>query len=570
MHQQAKHQKQLITSPYSMPATAYLALAQQQHGEEHEALLFLAAGRLIQDGDLHQAEVILSQISATSPAATDQKKILLAKISRARQQPHAILKQLALMHDVTQLPSYYQAQYHEMLAYAYLTLNNPVDSVAERIKLEQILPDDLSRSNNRRALWLALINLPSAELDTLAIEAPTQSVMQGWMKLALISRRYSDEPSRLIHQLTTWQHEYPHHPGNALLPSSLENDAAKLHAPPRRIALLLPLSGLLSGPGNAVKDGFLAAFEHSPMAAYTQIKFYDTQNKAVADLYQQAITEGAQYVIGPLTKTDTDIIAHYPLPVPTVLLNDVHTSLHDNGYQFGLSPTLEARQVAAQARKNGHSNALIVAPEGAWGDAIARAFGEQWLAVDGHITEVFRYKAQGDMHETVRSLLHISASELREDRIKKLLGSGIETTPMRRTDFDMIFLVAYPSTARQIKPLLNYYYAGEIPVYATSSVYAGSPNTIKDRDLNGIIFPDLPWVFSHQLANKNWPEAWNSYNRLFALGMDSFALSTQLNQLVLFPAIKSPNGTLYLSANQQIARILSFAQFKDGIPVPMI
>ena len=76
----------------------------------------------------------------------------------------------------------------------------------------------------------------------------------------------------------------------------------------------------------------------------------------------------------------------------------------------------------------------------------------------------------------------------------------------------------------------------------------------------------MPWVFSHQVGSRNWPEQFNSYNRLYALGMDSYALSSQLNQLILFPAlgVSDKSGVLYLSSNQQIARILAFGQFKQG------
>ena len=142
------------------------------------------------------------------------------------------------------------------------------------------------------------------------------------------------------------------------------------------------------------------------------------------------------------------------------------------------------------------------------------------------------------------------------------------TTPRRRQDFDMIFLLAYPSKARQIMPMLRYYYAGDVPVYATSAAYSGASNAQKDRDLEGLIFCDMPWVFHHQMGHKNWPEQWNSYNRLFALGNDSFMLATRLNQLLLFPAIGlgDGSGALYMNANQQIARVLAWGQMKQGMP----
>jgi hypothetical protein len=132
----------------------------------------------------------------------------------------------------------------------------------------------------------------------------------------------------------------------------------------------------------------------------------------------------------------------------------------------------------------------------------------------------------------------------------------------------MIFLLAYPSKARQIMPLLKYYYAGDVPVYATSSVYGGNANALKDKDLDGVIFCDIPWVFAHQMGSRNWPEQLNSYNRLYALGMDSYALATQLNQLILFPADGSRDdttGTLYLKPSQQVARVLEWGQFRQGL-----
>jgi outer membrane PBP1 activator LpoA protein len=129
-------------------------------------------------------------------------------------------------------------------------------------------------------------------------------------------------------------------------------------------------------------------------------------------------------------------------------------------------------------------------------------------------------------------------------------------------------LIAYPSIARQIMPLLRYYFASDVPIYATSSVYSGIENTAKDRDLNGVIFCDMPWVFKHQLGQQHhWAEQLNSYNRLYALGMDSFVLSTQLNQLLLFPAIgmNDQSGVIYLTKSQKLSRILAFGQFRQGV-----
>ena len=550
-----------------MPASAYLALAKNQMGEEKQSLLMMAAGRLIYDGQWRQGLDILAQIGPLSSERTTEKNLLLAKVDLIREQPRAAIAKLANVRDINHLPIYYQAQFHEMLAYAYQSIGNATESVMERIKLEALLPDEASKANNRRALWLSLTTLPMPELDALAVEVSDDSELKGWIELALISRKHYENPQRMITNLEQWQMQYPNHPANYILPQPMDSIRRRLYSYPRQIALLLPLTGPLAGPGGAVKDGFMAAFEASGTASFVKVRVSDTHSASSSMLYQQALTDGAEYIVGPLSKPDVAMVASMPHPVPTLLLNDIETKTRDNAYQFGLSPTSEAQQVAAKARKQGHTRALIIAPSGAWGDEVVNAFSNQWRANGGEVVDALHYGPHDDMNAGVRALLHVSDSQAREKQVQQLLGHNVESTPRRRQDFDMIFLLSYPSTARQIMPLLKYYYAGDVPVYATSSVYTGSANSMKDRDLDGIIFCDMPWVFSHQVGSRNWPEQFNSYNRLYALGLDSYALSNQLNQLLLFPAlgVSDNSGVLYLSDKQQIARILAFGQFKQGL-----
>ena len=556
------HVNKKLASPYTLPAAAYLALAKNQTGEEQQSLWVMAAGRLIYDGQWQQGLTILAQTGALPLALANEKNILLAKVDLMRGQPRAAIAKLAGVHDIHTQPIYYQVQFHEMLAFAYQSIGNAAESVSQRIQLNDLLPDNEAKANNCRALWLSLTLLPVAELDMLAAESVDGSVLKGWMQLALISRQTYRTPQAMLAQVEQWQVDYPEHPANHLLPSPL--DSVRLYPAPQQVALLLPLTGPLAGPGSAIKDGFMAAHDASQPAP--GVRVYDTNAGDVAALYQQAVANGADYVVGPLSKPDVAKVASMNHPVPTVFLNDLEGQVHDNAYQFGLSPSNEARQVAAKARKSGLSRALIIAPAGAWGDDVVRAFSNQWGASGGQVVDTLHFSPQDDMSNTIRSFLRVSDSEAREKHLQQLLGRNIESTPRRRQDFDVIFLVAYPSKARQIMPMLHYYYAGDVPVYATSSVYSGSANAMKDRDLDGIVFCDMPWVFSHQVGSRNWPEQFNSYNRLYALGMDSYALSSQLNQLILFPAlgVSDKSGVLYLSSNQQIARILAFGQFKQG------
>jgi outer membrane PBP1 activator LpoA protein len=556
-----------VTSPYSMPTATYLAMAKNQEGNKKQSLLLSAAGRMISEGQWSQGSAILAQTEDLTEDQLDEKNLLLAKVDLLRGHSKSALAKLATIKQPNNFSNYNQIEFHELLAQSYRAVGSHLESVMERIKLEALLADDDSQIKNRRALWLVLINLPEAELNTMSVEAANKSELKGWVQLVIISRKYRDNSQSLLAALDQWQSQFYNHPANNILPNPLDSIANKMLSKPKKVALLLPLSGPLSGPGNAIREGFMAASKASNGAEATNVKAYDTDKGEITELYQKAINDGAEYVVGPLTKNHVAAIARIDHPVPTLLLNDSDVSLQDNSYLFGLSPANEASQVATKARSKGYNRALIIAPKNEWGNEVTKAFTTQWKQNGGQVVDVLSYGSTDDMNKNMKDFLKVSESQAREKRLKEVLGQNMQSLTTRRQDFDMIFLLAYPSKARQIMPLLKYYYAGDVPVFATSSVYGGSANALKDKDLDGVMFCDIPWVFSHQMGTRNWPEQFNSYNRLYALGMDSYALATQLNHLILFPADGSmeSNGTLYLKPTQQVARVLEWGQFRQGL-----
>lgn len=557
-----------IATPYPKDSTAYLALAKKQEGELKQSALIKAAGRLISEGRWQQGLTILAQTRDLTDVQSDEKKILLAYIDSINSEFKGSVDKLSSVHQTDRMSLYHQIQYHELLAVAYHQSGRPADSLSERIKLEGLLPDESSQKNNRRSLWFTLTRLPLNELHTLLSTHTLGTEAEGWLRLAFISRQFRDNPQSLLTALNNWQTQFHHHPAHHLLPYSLDSVANKMINQPKQIALLLPLSGSLSGPGASVKEGFMSAYEAGPSGEeFTQIKVYDTAHGAIKKIYQQAIRDGADFVVGPLIKNQVAIIASEPHPVPTLLLNDTVATLEENTFLFGLSPSSEATQVALKARYKGYSKALVIAPKNEWGQEVIKVFSQQWQKKGGQVIDTLFYAAHDDLTQKIRDFLQINKSLAREKKMKQLLGQQLQTVPSRRQDFDVIFLLAYPTKARQIMPLLKYYYSGDVPVYATSSVYSGGANALKDKDLDGVIFCDIPWVFSHQMGVKNWPEQWNSYNRLYALGKDSYELVSRLNSLMLFPAdgTKDNGAILYLKANQRIARVLEWGQFKQGL-----
>lgn len=557
---------QKIINPYPIPTAEYLAQTPTEEGDAKQNSMLSSSRRLILDGQLHQAKAILSQTKDLTPIQEDEKKLLLAHIELMHDRNDAAMVHLKNITTPTSLSLEHQIQYHELLAQAYKNKKEYLVCVLERMELDHLLTDTDSKKINQRALWLALSDLSTTSLQKTSDASVDNSELQGWVQLALLSRSHRENPKLLFSALEQWQNRFSSHAAKQMLPDPLNSVISKILTPPKHIALLLPITGMLSGPGAAVYEGFMAGYKNSNPKDDIQIKLYDTNKGDVRRVYQQAVLDGAEYVVGPLTKTQVGQIAVIPHPVPTLLLNDSNAPLQNNSYLFGLSSSNEATQVAIKARGRGYHRVLIIAPQD-WGTDIVKAFKTQWQKENGQITDTFLYTAQDDLNKKMQEVLHITASREREKKLKEVLGHHLETEVSRRQDFDVIFLIAYPSKARQIMPLLNYYYAGNVPVYATSSVYAGNSNALRDKDLDGIIFCDIPWVFSHQMGTRNWPEQFNSYNRLYALGMDSYALTSQLNQLLVFSADGSQeaNGILYLKPSQQVTRVLEWGQFKQGL-----
>ncbi len=137
----------------------------------------------------------------------------------------------------------------------------------------------------------------------------------------------------------------------------------------------------------------------------------------------------------------------------------------------------------------------------------------------------------------------------------------------------MIFLAATHRSARSIMPAFKFHHAGDLPVYSTSHVYTGKINRELDRDLNGLIFCDLPWVLQNdsplaKAFSKNWPQQEN-LTRLFALGIDAYHLIYNLDYLKNndYAFYDGQTGNIQLDDHNRITRKLLWAKFKNGTAV---
>lgn len=356
---------------------------------------------------------------------------------------------------------------------------------------------------------------------------------------------------------------------------------------PQKVAILLPLTGQSVLSGQAIRNGFLAAYYYAKQQnqAVNNIQFFDTNNRDIKALYREAITGGADFVVGPLTKAEVSMIASITLAAPTLALNtlnDYQKKVHENLYQFGLSPQDEAAQTASKIRKDGYKRILTITPANSWGSNLNQTFKYNLEKLGGTVVENLSYNKQEDLSLQIARLLKVDLDQmLKKDEQSAAMRKNIDPYLYRRQDFDAIFLVATPEDARQIRPILNFHYAGSIPIYATSQIYDGNPNPQLDSDLNGINFCDAPWVLQNtndlpsylkniqeQIASL-WPNSLARSNRLYALGVDAYNLMRFLNKKESFPTrgLEGATGILFKDQYQHIYRRLVWARFQNGVPV---
>ena len=532
---------------------------------------------------LHLSRQILEEISAaTNELSPSQQQLLLlakANIALIERKASEVLEllQTAFMPNTD---ASILAEYHLLRANAHSMQGNPLNSAQERVYFENYINDEFLIHSNQKKIWELLANLSIRSLQQL-MPASAPDVLSGWMELVKIAKAYQLNPIDLKIQISTWQQNYINHPQQAMLDNLMLRKQEDV-AVPARIALLLPLSGNFAKASDAIRDGFIAAYYSQTTKRSQTIKVYDTSDpsKSFTDVYQKAVTDGAQFIIGPLHKQsiqqllDVDI-----LPVPTMALNYIGLDAPppSNLYMFGLSPEEEARQVAQRTWLDGHIKAATLYPSGPWGERVYNAFKTQWESIGGLVVGQQTYEStKRDFSQPIRDLLEINSSKQRFRKLTTVLHRKIKFTARRRQDIDFIFLAGYPRQARQIRPQIKFYHAADIPIYATSHVFTGNLNQERDRDMDGMIFGDMPWVLTESTSHHGLrgdiesliSNAGNRLQRLYALGIDAFNIIPAINTLsnYSYERFDGETGSLSLDEYRRIKRQLTWVTFRSGRP----
>jgi uncharacterized protein len=558
---------------FDQAAQAYLSLAGQYAAGDSYRLLAAEAWR--EEGRIERAAPVLAQIRRARLTGDEPLRydLLRAELALANHDAASALR-LTTQPNVN-VPPALNLRLLELRARAMAASGDNWGAARTRVQMDGQL-GGLDQSQNRQQIVSLLSKVGIAPLQQRAAAMAPGDRMLAWINEAL---------SRLGVVVARPQPELQQ-PVGTLLPGPDAN-VREGYKVPAQLALLLPSDGSYAGASRAIRQGFFAAYfnagqNHAPRPKVTVYNSHGTAEGAIA-AYQQAASDGAQLVIGPLTRAEVAaVFGQARLPVPLLALNHPDDRQLPAGgtSEFGLLPEAEGAQAADHMIERGLRHVYVLTSDDDFAQRAASAFKAELAARGGQVdgmTTITNFTA---------ALSGVNTSGMMS------AAPAIDTTPAAGTAAGTppatnmapqppadtgIFISMRPNQARLLMPQLlvaNIH----LPVFATSHIYTGRDDATSDRDLDGVEFCDSPWLFDAQPGLPNHddiaallPAAGGSSARLFAFGMDAWNLVPYLDWLRAHPGSYLPGASGQLTADPfgRVRRILIWAKFQNGLARPL-
>ena len=540
----------------------------------------LEASTLLQQRQLLPAASILRDIPSGKLSMDEQAQVLLMQTELMYLQGESPAALAALQQQLPQLQPLHPAREWQLQHWQLRLLLGSQGSLTAARHADELLgidSDEELRDGLMKFIWHQL-QLSSESSLNQELRSTRSAQWRAWLELALLAGQVMDSPDVQVEELELWRQRHPNHPVSGRLPGGLELLSPLGQLPPTRIAILLPLSGGLEQDGRAILEGFLAAQFEARQQGWPEQQLLvmdSTRFEDIGSAYRSAVAAGAELVIGPLARENlAEWQSLETMPAPLLMLDWLPQASPAGipPYQLALAPEDEARQLAQLAFDAGARNALLLRPQGTWGDAMTDSLLETWISLEGSVRAIATYSGQNDYSSSLKEALNLAQSEQRASSLRQLMGTSMEFSPRRRKDLDAVFLLSStPQDARSIKPLIAFHYAGDLPVYSSSHIFSGRRDPQRDRDLNGIYLVEIPWVLGRGSRLQEKIAAAGVNNTLasrYAQGADAFMLHWRLGQLREDPdnRIRGYTGLLNMDVDGRLHRELVPAQMCGGVP----
>jgi len=526
-----------------------------------EHLWLRAAEAWLRAGDVEQARSAANRIPASALTPADRARFALVNAELALADGDAERALAGLAPSGANLPPALVIRRQQLRAQALQQTGQHFAAAAELAAIDALL-SSADRPDNRRQVEALLAQVDSAALYAQGLSAPPQSALRGVINRALAERGLSPIARGADGSQGTADWNLP------VTPYAVGPEG---YHPSHSLAVLLPLSGPLSGAGRAVLDGVLAAhFEQTgERPRLLVIDSAGSVDTAVA-AYRQALDAGAERVLGPLDRDAVSaLFALEQHPLPILALNRSGLPPPPGSASYTLSPEDEAVATAERMLGKGLLKAIAVGSSDEQSRRAIAAFSEHYTQRGGVLlasAEIPEYEA--NFSDALRPLFAAAGGRV----IKDPNGQKNDKTQLA-TAHDAVFIALKAPQARLLVPQLAAVAIAQKPIFATALIVSGSGDLRLDMELEGIEFPEFPWLLgedsalpgAEQLA-RTLPSARGASARLFGLGADGYRLSAYHDYLQSHPGawLTGASGQLRIDMFGNVLRTPAWAVFSGG------
>ena len=503
-----------------------------------------------------------SPIRSIDESSLSQKPIELASEQMNRQNPKASIRTLNRI-NLDSLSDIERADVLRIKARAHRQMDMQITALrfeAERLKY-------LTNPALNAAARSILGELESLEgLNLLDISSGNDQLAG---LASAINLKNSEEPEAI----SEWLRKYRIHP---LLRADVEDYSFLIENKFQsnfRITALLPLSGHLANAGRAIRDGLLFEFQRRKDEIDLDLQILDTEKLSGEQLISLGQSLESEFLIGPLQKDRANKLLESKPKIPVLVLNRVqisNTKLNKPAYSLSLSIEDDAESAVEQiARKIKRPRITTLYTESSLGVRAAQAIARRLELIGGSNGGQFALDAKKP-ELAISQAFGVADSESRRRKMVEILGLRLKHTPRIRQDMSSVVIHTDPNKARQIRPLLDFYYLDNTPVYMIGAFR----NDLKDisEDLQHTNLVVTPWDLgsSGKTALAQRPFAQGVLGSLIAIGIDAMDMTLRLG-LGMSTFGQGQTGYLSLGNDSMINRQLSKIEIsKNEMVTPFI
>ncbi|MDP4944894.1 MAG: penicillin-binding protein activator [Alishewanella sp.] len=565
--------------PATLTAEQLLAQAATYQGEAQQIRLLKAAEAALLEQNSALALAITDTLRQSDSALIRQRNQVLLLQAYLQHDELALAEQLIEQTNRAQLAPSDQAAFLWSSAKLYQQQQRAYAAARSLLQLDEMLGNNPTLLNSyaelHEQLWPQLSALSHSELTNLQVGAGQRA--RGWLNLLEVVRNKLGNPEQLNNALTEWQQRYPQLPSLSQLPQALQQQLALTPYQPKRIAVLLPLSGQFQQHAKAIQYGLLAATS-ADNSLPRELLFIDSQ-QSVTDIQQQLAAKQIDFVIGPLLKDQVEQVSKQAdWTYPTLFLNSRDSQLpaQPDRFYFALNLEDEAAQMVQLFAQKNYKRPVIISSRNAISQRMQQHFTRQWQALGHEAPESYQFEAKAELEALITRLLETDSSRERIRLISGLIPGSVESEAHSRLDIDAIYLLADPVQTRMFKPFVDVSVmqtAPKLPIYASSRSYSAGGDANDLRDLNGLTFTETPWLLNEQHSQKVrqqylelFSEQDETLQRLFAMGYDAYHIIGSLKQQQQLPSLSHPGftGRLTVNADGSISRQLSWGSYRSN------